>query len=307
MDKNLIEEIKLNYGLPVRGTIILGNESFRYVYKLLTDSDAYILRLFPLDRDFEKISHDIEIIKFLEENDFPTQKLIKTINGEYISKIDGRNSVVTTYIKGDHPNLSIETMLKMGELMGILHNLDCKKYPFRTGWNVQSEIYEIRTKVKQLDLSKLKHSEIIPDVINALELLPSFDNLPQTIIHTDMHPKNMIKTSDNKYCFIDWDDAGIGTTILDLGYVLSQVCIGYGENDSNNLILNEDLVKAFLDGYYSQRDLSKAEKDSLIYAMQACALLYTIQYWQPVIDKINWERYKIEEQYKDKIRQLVER
>lgn len=303
-NRKILDDIESNYGLVATSIKPLGSESYRYVYLLTTPKEKYILRMFPEDRSVDQIKKDIEILKFLEKNDFPTQRIIVNKKGSFISKILNKNSIITTFIEGVEPQYNKETLFEVGKLMARLHNIKCSDYSYTSNWDPKSELKILKEHLAKIDLSKTEHSGIIPEVLKRIEELPDLTSLPKTIIHTDIHPRNMVKGNNNNYYFIDWDDAGLGLSVMDIGFVLGQVCMGYSIHkggEPKSLDFDEDLAKSFLSGYYSVRKLSAEEKQMLVYAMQACTLIYVIHYWSGNIDFECFKKYKIQEKNKEKL------
>ena len=81
--------------------------------------------------------------------------------------------------------------------------------------------------------------------------------LPPSLIHNDCNFGNVILTSVGKVALIDWEGAGLGPALLDIGFVLS-ACF-----DKANQHLNTDALCAFIKGYCRSRRLTDGELDSL--------------------------------------------
>lgn len=107
-------------------------------------------------------------------------------------------------------------------------------------------------------------------------------DLSQSLIHTDIGPHNAIKRHDGSIVLVDWDDAGVGTTILDLGFPL--ICHFVSED----LIFERENAKAFYDAYFSKRKLSTAERALIFDAGLFFALMY-VPYGET---QKHWERIK---------------
>lgn len=296
LSEKFINRVKIAYGFQDPRFSKLGREYFRYVYKITDPKGKFILRALPQNQDFDQPQRALNILKYLEAHQFPAPRLAQSLKGEDLIPLNGKYSAfLTTYIEGGHPLKSIPTMTKLGTLSARIHNLDqAQPYPFKAVWSIKDERQVLMEKLGEIDTSKLAHRELIPKITHQFLSLPGLEDLPKTLIHTDIHERNTIQTAAGDFVLIDWDDAGRGVTILDLAYVLSQVCITFKSQASLRPIFQRNLAKAFIEGYYQLRSLNKAEIKHLILAMQFCALAYTIHYWVPKIDLQNWARYNFE-------------
>lgn len=269
------------------------------VFKVFADGNTYVLRIFSESRTIDQVERDILILEFLEQNNFPAQRLIITTEGKFSINIDHRQALLLSYVEGQHPDLNAQTMAKIGELMAKLHLLgESIHYPYQANWNVENEKKVLEKELKRKDIQNLPDPEgIIPQIKQEFDKLPNLQNLPQTIIHTDMHGNNILE-KDGEFILIDWDDAGVAAAIIDIGEVLSQVCIRFEDEEKfEGITFREDLAKPFLESYQKIRKLTQDEKDNLINAMKFAALSYSIQYWVPAIAIGDWKRFKLEKEH----------
>ena len=92
--------------------------------------------------------------------------------------------------------------------------------------------------------------------------------LPQQlcITHGDCWYRNAIKTSSGQVRLIDWDNAGIGLPVLDLGNLLLTAHF----EQSKPLILepHEANIKAIMNGYQQQRRIARVERACIADAMR---------------------------------------
>ena len=98
----------------------------------------------------------------------------------------------------------------------------------------------------------------------------------------------------------------VKSTIFDLGYFLSQVCIRFDNPQELKSNLNISWIESFLEGYFSIRILLENERIFLVKAMEFSALSYVLEYWVPVIDMQNWERYKYIKENEEYLTKLFE-
>jgi Ser/Thr protein kinase RdoA (MazF antagonist) len=78
------------------------------------------------------------------------------------------------------------------------------------------------------------------------------------IVHGDCWPLNAVLTPDRAIVLIDWDSAGYGPPLLDLGKLL--LAAHYDLSRPLDVVANPAWVAAMLEGYAEQRALGAAER-----------------------------------------------
>ncbi len=108
---------------------------------------------------------------------------------------------------------------------------------------------------EQSDLTPADRMQIIYARDKIYDLLTGYGKEPETysLIHADLHPGNLITTGDNVH-IIDFDDSGFGWHQYELAVAISY----YQDNPHFGAIRN-----AIIDGYLSERPLSKSDIDLL--------------------------------------------
>lgn len=81
--------------------------------------------------------------------------------------------------------------------------------------------------------------------------------LPEMILHGDCWPRNAVRTAEGGMALIDWDCAGIGPAILDVGYLLLACHLGKPQLPA--MRADEQCIAAVVHGYCQQRKPSSAE------------------------------------------------
>lgn len=102
------------------------------------------------------------------------------------------------------------------------------------------------------------------------------------MIHTDIGPHNSLERPNGEVVVIDWEDAGLGPMVIDIGWELEQ-CL------SDESVFEIEKAKAFLRGYQEHRTLTTEEKS---HAYDA-ALFFAFLYWMDEqkdfgTKRINW-------------------
>ena len=165
------------------------------------------------------------------------------------------------YIEGEQPEATVETYQKLGEIAADLHSVS--DYPIRT-------LFDPQVIIQTQFVENAKKFSFGEEYLKVAKSLPDFSQFPQTLIHTDIAPANSVETKEEKIFLTDWDDAGIGPTVLDLGYPL------LGQFTTEDREIRQDLAEAFYTAYFAKRQISQDEKAALFDASLFFALMYVI-------------------------------
>lgn len=306
MNQNdLIGYLNTNYGLDVKEIKPLDDKEVHRAFQITNPDETFVLRLLD-GRSHDKLESDIAVLKFLEEQNYPASRIKPTKDGKSLFEFNNQSGLVTSYIEGKHPELNAGTIENIGILMAQLHSLPISSEIPKSTWNVIEGRKLINQNIRNLSSQKIEHwDEIIPQLTQAFDELPDLTELPPVLIHTDIGPNNAIESSDGKLSLIDWDDAGVGQSVVDIGNVLSQILISFKDNESLEPQFDQELAEAFFKGYQSIRQLNDEEKQNITAGMEFAALAYVLLEWIPKIALQNWERYKFAKEKKELILSFV--
>ena len=99
--------------------------------------------------------------------------------------------------------------------------------------------------------------------------------LPAAVVHGDPWPGNAIRTAPDQVTLIDWENAGLGIPLLDLGYCLLEGHLDVGPPADQpaawHIQPDEDRVAAVAAGYSRWRRLQPAEQDMLLEGIRFAA------------------------------------
>jgi Ser/Thr protein kinase RdoA (MazF antagonist) len=216
-------------------------------------------------------------------------KLIKTKQGDTFEAIAGNYVYLLEYVGGRNPDPTVVTYAKLGLLTAELHAVE--HYPYRTGFDPAKII------AKGL-ISIAKGLPFQAEYLEVVRSLPSFDGLPQAVIHTDIGPVNAIEKANGEMILIDWDDVGIGIRILDIAFPLVQQFV------SEDREFAQENAHAFYGAYLSKIHLTDKEIPFIFPAALFIALMYIIygdteKRWK----RIQWalaKRTMLEESYRER-------
>lgn len=299
----LYDVVKLFYGFFPETIEPLDKKEIPRAFKITYQGKVFVLRYFSAERNPESILSDIKVLAFLERSNFPASRIIKTTDSKDFFQLDNRLGFMTTYIAGHHPQQTRETMHQIGNLMAKLHSIQVNQTEVPVSqWNVTVQKEMVRENIQKFSKSNIEHwNEIVPQLIKAYDLLPDFNQLPEVLIHTDLGVHNSIMDSKGELSFIDWDDAGIGSSVFDIGNVLGNNLITFPDLESLDHHFEKELAKSLMKGYQAVRQLSAKEKNLLVEGIEFCVLGYVFMEWIPQIGMRSWARYEFARDNKEEI------
>ena len=127
---------------------------------------------------------------------------------------------------------------------------------------------------------------------NAIHTLNRCENAPLVVIHNDCHPGNAIRVSSNEILLIDWQGAGLGPAVIDVGFLLASCEIPF--QGIASIDLTQERIPAIIEGYCQYHTLASTELDLLPDAIRFRALVYGAVSFANALSKHEAERYDSE-------------
>ncbi|MEJ8673340.1 homoserine kinase [Chromobacterium amazonense] len=110
-----------------------------------------------------------------------------------------------------------------------------------------------------------------------------FDHLPSGVIHADLFRDNVLLDGDSISGFIDFYYACNDILLYDIAIAVND----WSRRDDG--LLDDELARAFLAGYQSERPLSQAERDCWPVMLRAAALRFWVSRLQDLYQPISGE------------------
>jgi Ser/Thr protein kinase RdoA (MazF antagonist) len=254
-------------------------------------ADPFVLRVARSDRGDMPI-HE-QVLLYLEERGYPAPRVIRALDGYAAVQHDGAMIVLTTYIDGlivESDANSPASLHQMGAVIGRLHALtplpgDLPEADFmpenQVGW-AEGRLAEVADRVP------LQWQHRVDEMRERLASTPSLVGLPACLIHNDCHPGNAVRRADREITLIDWDGAGLGASVLDLGFLL--IAADTHTPDVPATGESTERVNAIVDGYCRYRILDTAELDHL-----ADAICYRVTFINAVTFARQVERGQLDQ------------
>ncbi|PIT87120.1 MAG: hypothetical protein COU31_04545 [Candidatus Magasanikbacteria bacterium CG10_big_fil_rev_8_21_14_0_10_40_10] len=255
------DKIQLNWPLTnvqIKG--ILQKKGERVVYDIASDNGSFIMKVADESKTKNELAKELEIFDFLNANNFSNiPKLLKTITGKNFIEDEGKFLIMMEKVEGIHPEPNPKTYAKLGKLVARLHSV--KLYPHKTSFTFASELPKLKENIKKFPFGQ-EYKKLVDSV-------PNFDLFSHSLIHTDIAPLNVIEKKNSDIIILDWDDAGIGVSLFDLGFSLIQQFVWEDKE-----FFDEDSAKSFYSSYFSLRSLPEGEKEQIFQAGLFYALMY---------------------------------
>ncbi len=256
------------YGISVKGVRELDVGVVRVERR---DGPDWVVRVFAPERPLAAAEGDAEILRFLEDAEFPAERCV---DSEAVTTYEGQAVVVTDHVAGRKSSGGRAEFTRLGDLLGRLHTLaPAPGAGQRPGgaWHHLVSRGDPRDEVAAaralLDDAKARVSETQRTLYAALrdELARAEDcnGLPECVIHPDFVPANVINSRTAGAVLVDWTGAGRGPRLWSLAFLLWAA--GFD---------NLPLVDAVVAGYRPHVALTPAELERLAPAIATRPLIF---------------------------------
>ncbi len=201
----------------------------RQAYRVRGASGCCVVKLTDPGRKEITVRADVGTPAYLTAQGFPAPRPLAGRDGRLYYPYGDRFVYLYEHIPGEHPRPCAAFYQRFGELLARLHSLQVSSETPRSAYRPEESLPIVREALLRADsftgevdlLSPDARRAILPELLEKIDCFPSFDRLPQAIIHTDPWLENLIETPTGDLYLIDWEDAGVSYPLLDVGYVLS--------------------------------------------------------------------------------------
>lgn len=240
----------------------------RGIYRVQdTQNRSWVIRLSQYPEMLGAFTHAAELLDWLTPRSYPAPAVRRTTGHQFVGLIDGWAVMVLAYVAGTVLTTpSADELGALAQTIGRLHRLtDDTQHSFA---HSRCHPTHIATAAHQL----AEHSAKVPQAFQRLvaDLHAAMCALQQQLrqrlclTHGDCWYANAIKADDGKMTLIDWDHAGIGLPLLDLGYVLLTA-----HYDRQQVYEADDAkIKAMMQGYQQECHIDGHEMESIANAMR---------------------------------------
>jgi homoserine kinase type II len=230
-------------------------------YKVtLTDSTHLLLKI-SNDKTIEQLTNEQTILQVLQKYQYPYSiHPFKTLLGKSIYQHNGHYGVLFPFIDGRPPVVTIDSCQQVGKAQALLHSLEIHKEDLAmirphtlVGYGGMSVSEYCQNANAPADFVQ-DFMQVFPDKLLDIP----YDLFPVGIIHGDLYYDNSLFKNERLVSLIDFEQAGRGRFILDLGIAISGTCLNQQKDN-----IDLDLMQAYLKGYLQGRKLLAIEKEYL--------------------------------------------
>ena len=264
---NLLQDISNFFGLGVIKEIKKGGGFANENYFVVTENGAYVIKI-VLEKRFkaeDKLREQLYIERLREFN-FPVVGYIKSPKGDIIYQKNDRLALIQKKIGGSHPETNEDIARQMGEKMAKLHKIPFDSLPEKGNWLQESYLANSIAILKK----NFYNNKYIRELIKLYRALDfRAENLPKSIIHSDLFADNTLFENGKLVAIIDWEEVGIGPSLLDFGIAV----IGFCFRDNSFKI---NLYKVLYESYNKNRPFTQIEERQIEEAVKYAAIGTTI-------------------------------
>lgn len=244
-------------------------------YRIETAAGRWFLRVNE-GKTAEDVAYEVELVAALRDRGIPTPAMVATPSGERVVWHAERPVNLFEWAEGGHVEEGqIESghLEELGGALAALHGAGDELGPRyrRTSIYTTERIAE---RFAGFSTSTDPHvAAAVPTIAAELELLAGErerrEALPQTVIHGDLFPDNVLFDRRGLLALLDFEQASGGAALYDLAVCLNAWCFEEGE-------LRAPLADALLRGYRAVRTLAELEARSLWIECRAAALRFAV-------------------------------
>jgi Ser/Thr protein kinase RdoA (MazF antagonist) len=211
------------------------------------------------------------LLRALERLAYPAPRLFRTLDGDPVASQAGWHALFLSYVDGLAADYSLPGLQLLGATLGALHALPASPQLGRAWWH---PAHAVPTALRWLDQAAgtvpTRWRMLYQTARRVLHKAAGTSVLPAALIHADVWPENAVRSSVDQVTLIDWECAGWGPAVLDVGDLLLSA-----HYDTATLTPNAARIAAVLAGYSQQRRLTAAEVEALPTAVAFSAAFHT--------------------------------
>ena len=306
----MLELLAEEYGAVEPRVTPIFEEGDKGVYRVdRAEGGSWVLRRYPAARPLERLQGQVAIMRYVECNGVPAERVVATVRGEDWCVLDGRGVLVTSLIEGTRPRRTATVLGGLGESIGRLHALpsagtEVPALARRAGAMPREDLAFGRACLERVaGMVPAAYGGEYDALRDTLERTRDCEALPAEahgLVHSDCHLGNALETRDGEVAWVDWDGAGRGPRVAALGLLLYS-CAVQAPDEPREAARGIDLgviaerVEAVLAGYGRHHRLTKEEIEYLPDAVRfrpaviaARTLAEAIERGVPV-DESGWE------------------
>jgi len=238
-------------------------------YWLDIDGEEFVLKIIRDQPSAQKITTEVIYQNLLRANDIPVAVYETTISHKAYCLVNGNLGVLTRKVNGSSPNrINSHLLVDVAQILAQIHLINPDGLPRRNSWFNTNTIHNQLELIRQYAPPK--------DVAIFESLYHEFDEaqfaqLPQSIVHADLFPDNLVVDEQKLIAVIDWERVDVQASLFDLAMTIFGFCL------SPYPFSRTDYAK-FIEHYSELRPLSQPEQALLPQAYFAA--VFTLAAWR---------------------------
>jgi Ser/Thr protein kinase RdoA (MazF antagonist) len=264
--ERLLAHLRDHYGIdPVGATKLSVHKT--YVFRIdRNDCSPWVARAFPPARPRAGAQGDAAILRFLERQDYPAERLAVD---DAVSDFEGSAVLVTRFVEGVQLPHGASKFAMMGELLGRLHALPYDESVGRPGGASGEDASREGTPRQDL-LAALSFLDAVDTKVAAAErarferlrdqvrLADDGHGLPEGLLHGNLlHAPDHAVLSEQGPVAINWKASGRGPRLADFAYLI------WGTGSWNPRRPIQKRIDAAVNAYRRHVELTDGELDRL--------------------------------------------
>jgi Ser/Thr protein kinase RdoA (MazF antagonist) len=276
--ERLLAHLRDRYGIDAVGATRLSVHK-TYVFRIdRKDGEPWVARAFPPARSRAGVEGDAAILRFLERQDYPAERLAVD---DAVSEFDGGSVLVTRFVEGSQLPDGAEKFAMLGDLLGRLHALPYDDSARRPGGASGEDPSREGTPRQDL-LAALAFLDAVDTKVPAAERerferlrdkVRSADDahgLPEGLLHGNLlHAPDHAVLTDQGPVAINWKASGRGPRIADFAYLI------WGTGSWNPRQPNQERIDAAVNAYRTHIEPTDDELERLEAVMYLRTLYLT--------------------------------
>lgn len=315
----LAELVRQQYDVQLVTLRRLASDSGKHIFQVqLVNGMKWVLRVTEGQGTATFIDL-ANLLIFFKQHNYPAERIILTKEQTAIGTVGNWHLLMTTFLVGTPLEYTPTDLLLLGSVVGQLHALgqsltysppQADMLPTKELAFAQQQLSAIAPLVPKQFFAEYELLE------TALVSLNRGTDLPTTLIHNDCHPANALLTAPGQVTLLDWEGAGRGSAILDVGFLLAN-CDGKAPWEPLSSVSSDKVetrIQAVMEGYSCYHQLTSDELDYLPDAIRfrslvfgACNFAETIAHHDnATFSQWWWKRYCMAEEIAGKAREYIE-
>lgn len=278
--RRLLNMVYSRYDLasPIDFTVI-AEKNDRTLYSLETLTGTLIVKVLEEIRTLAEVRSATEVCRIAQEKGVPVPDVVRTSAGKCYTHHGKRYVYLYRFAEGDGLIFNQGSAEFVGRMLARLHAQKPNAQVTKKQFIPAKIVGQCKRMLESLQLEDPYYWDFIDDVASKMH---EFDKLPVRLVHGDLSYGNILRKSSKMMFLIDFDEAGQGTAVMELGYILAHL-VAFNPNlplqgphrSRIRVAPTSKWVDTFLREYQQERPLSAQEKALLPTATKLAMLRWT--------------------------------